>query len=78
MVRRSAPGLGLELEEELDRTFGHISDMPLASRLMSRSVRRALMGGFLISVYYSVTGALVEIRAVLHYRRRPSKWVRRA
>ena len=72
------PGLGVEFEEELDRTFGYIIDMPLASRPMSRSVRRALMRRFPFSVYYDVTGTLIEIRAVLHYRRRPRKWFRRA
>jgi plasmid stabilization system protein ParE len=71
------PGLGVEFEEELDRTFGYIIDMPLASRLMGRSVRRGLMRRFPFSVYYSVSGALIEIRAVLHYRRRPRKWFRR-
>ena len=54
------PGLGGEFEEQLDRTFGYIIDMPLASRLMRRSVRRALMRRFPFSVYYSVKGALIE------------------
>ena len=72
------PGLGGEFEEELNRTFGYITYMPLAGRPMSGSVRRALMRRFPFSVYYDVTGALIEVRAVLHYRRRPRKLFRRA
>ncbi|HXO85679.1 MAG TPA: type II toxin-antitoxin system RelE/ParE family toxin [Gemmatimonadales bacterium] len=72
------PGLGVEFEDELHRTFGYIRDMPLASRLMHQSVRRALVHRFPFSVYYSVTDDLIEIRAVLHYRRRPRTWRRRA
>jgi plasmid stabilization system protein ParE len=72
------PGLGPEFEAELNRTFGYIVDMPLGSRLVHRSVQRALMHRFPFSVYYSVSGELIEIRAVLHYRRHPRKWLRRA
>ncbi len=72
------PGLGPEFEDELHQTFGYIRDMPLASRLVHRGVRRALMHRFPFSVYYSVTDDLVEIRAVLHYRRHPRTWLRRA
>ena len=71
-------GLGLEFDEELGRTFGYMTDMPLGSRLVHRGIRRALMHRFPFSVYYSVSDDLVEIRAVLHYRRRPRKGLRRA
>ena len=71
-------GLGGELEAELTRTFGYLTDMPLASRLVHRTLRRALVRRFPFSVYYSVTGDLIEVRAVLHYRRHPSTWLRRA
>ena len=71
-------GLGGELETELSRTFAYITDMPLASRLVHRTLRRALVRRFPFSVYYSVTGDLIEVRAVLHYRRDPRTWLRRA
>jgi toxin ParE1/3/4 len=72
------PGLGSEFEAELHRTFGYITGMPLASRLVQRGIRRALLHRFPFSVYYGVTGDLIEIRAVLHYRRHPRQWIRRA
>ena len=71
-------GLGGELETELSRTFAYITDMPHASRLVHRTLRRALVRRFPFSVYYSVTGDLIEVRAVLHYRRDPRTWLRRA
>ena len=72
------PGLGAEFEAALDRTLGHVRDMPLASRQVRRGLRRALLRRFPFSVYYSLSGDLIEIRAVLHYRRHPRTWVRRA
>ena len=71
-------GLGVEYEAELNRTLGYLSDMPLASRVVHRTLRRALVRRFPFSVYYAVTGDLIEIRAVLHYRRNPRTWIRRA
>ena len=71
-------GLGGELEAELTRTFAYVTDMPLASRLVHRTLRRALVHRFPFSVYYSVTADLIEVRAILHYRRHPRTWLRRA
>ena len=36
-------GLGGEFEDELDRTLGYITGMPLAGRPVHRTLRRALM-----------------------------------
>ena len=71
-------GLGAEFEAELDRTLGYITGMPLAGRLVHRTLRRALMRRFPFTVYYSVTTDLIEIRGVLHNRRHPRSWLRRA
>ncbi len=37
-------GLGGEFEDELDRTLGYITGMPLAGRPVHRTLRRALPG----------------------------------
>jgi len=74
--RRS--GLGAEFESELDRTLGYITGMPSAGRAVHRTLRRALMRRFPFTVYYSVTAELIEIRGVLHNRRHPRTWLRRA
>ena len=71
-------GLGGEFEAELDRTLGYITAMPLAGRLVHRTLRRALMRRFPFTVYYSVAAELIEIRGVLHSRRHPRSWLRRA
>ena len=72
------PGIGTRFEAELDRTLGYITDMPLAGRVVHRTLRRALLRRFPFTVYYTVTGDLIEIRAVLHNRRHPRTWLRRA
>lgn len=72
------PGLGTEFEEEIDRARGYIQDMPMAGRLVHRSLRRALVRRFPFAMYYIVSSDLIEIRGVLHNRRHPRTWRRRA
>jgi plasmid stabilization system protein ParE len=71
-------GLGGEFEAELDRTLGYVRGMPLAGRAVHRALRRALLRRFPFTVYYSVADDLIEIRGVLHNRRHPRTWLRRA
>jgi toxin ParE1/3/4 len=71
-------GLGAEFENELNRTFGYVRDMPLAGRVVHRTFRRALLRRFPFTVYFTVTADLIEIRGVLHNRRHPRTWLRRA
>ncbi len=71
-------GLGAAFADELDRTLGYITGMPLAGRPVHRALRRALMRRFPFTVYYSLTADLIDIRAVLHSRRHPRTWLRRA
>jgi plasmid stabilization system protein ParE len=72
------PRLGAEFEEETDRTLGYVQDMPMAGRLVHRTLRRALVRRFPFAIYYVVTADLIEVRAVLHNRRHPRMWRRRA
>ena len=39
-------GLGAEFEIELNRTFGYVTDMPLAGRLVHRTLRRRCCAAF--------------------------------
>jgi len=71
-------GLGWQFDTELDRTLGYVTGMPLAGRPVHRTFRRALMRRFPFTVYYTVVADLIEIRAVLHNRRHPRTWLRRA
>jgi plasmid stabilization system protein ParE len=72
------PGLGTEFDEEIDRTLGYVQDMPLAGRLIHRTLRRALVRRFPFAIYYALTADLIEVRGVLHSRRHPGHWRRRA
>ena len=72
------PGLGLEFEAELDRTLSFIRDMPAAGRLVHRTLRRALVRRFPFAIYYVLRADLIEVRGVLHSRRHPRTWRRRA
>jgi plasmid stabilization system protein ParE len=71
-------GLGTEFEAELDRTLGLITAMPAAGRVVYRTLRRALVRRFPFAIYYILGADLIEIRAVLHGRRHPRTWRRRA
>ena len=71
-------GLGAEFEAELDRTLHLVITMPGAGRVVYRTLRRALMRRFPFVIYYRFEGDLVEVRGVLHTRRRPGTWRRRA
>ena len=71
-------GLGTEFDAEVDRTLSYVIDIPLAGRLVHRTLRRALVRRFPFTLYYTVTRDLIEIRAVLHNRRHPRTWLRRA
>lgn len=71
-------GLGEEFEAELNRTLHLIESMPAAGRVVYRTLRRALMRRFPFAVYYAFGPDLIEVRAVLHQRRSPRTWRRRA
>lgn len=72
------PGLGVQFVAELDRTLHLVLTMPGAGRVVYRTLRRALTRRFPFVIYYRLEGDLVEVRGVLHTRRRPGTWRRRA
>jgi toxin ParE1/3/4 len=74
------PGLGAEFLPEVGRVVGLISDFPEACPEVHAALRRALVHRFPYSLYYRLApeAELVEVRAVVHQRRHPRSWRRRA
>ena len=72
--QKQRPGLGWEFDEALSTTFALLVQAPEAGPAVHRGVRRALLSRFPYVVYYELPAGLVEIRAVLHTRRRPRRW----
>lgn len=71
-------GLGWELKAELDDLFTLLKQAPEAGPVVYRGLRRLLLHRFPYAIYYTLTPALVEIRAVVHNRRHPRHWRSRA
>jgi plasmid stabilization system protein ParE len=71
-------GLGREFETHLDRAIAVIRAMPAAGSPVHRTLRRCLLGRFPFAVYYALEGDVIVVRAVLHHRRDPRTWRRRA
>ena len=75
---RQRRGLGREFEEELDRAFAIVRSMPTTGSPVHRMLRRSLMARFPFALYYAIEAELVVVHAVLHHRRDPRTWRRRA
>jgi plasmid stabilization system protein ParE len=71
---REKSGLGLRFEADLERTFARLADNPLQFPPLEAEARRALLRRFPYGVFYSVTGNVVTVLAVLHLRRHPATW----
>lgn len=72
------PGLGDEFEAELGRTLDLLVTMPEAAPAVHRQVRRALIHRFPYALYFTLAAEGIEVLAVLHTRRDPTTWRRRA
>jgi len=72
------PGLGIEFLLELDAAIEKAAEAPLAYRTIFREVRRVLLRRFPYSVYFLFERELIEVFAVLHQQRAPSRWQSRA
>ena len=73
-------GLGEEFLAEVGRVVDLIGAYPEACPEVHRNLRRALVRRFPYSLYYRLVRdvELVEVRAVVHQRRHPRTWRRRA
>lgn len=72
------PGLGDDFLAALDEVFNRLQQFPEAHQVIYRDVRRALPRRFPYGVYYRVHADHVEVIAVQHSRRDPSRWQSRA
>jgi len=75
---RERPGSGDEFIQELDRVFARIRRLPLQFPEVRRGARRALLRGFPYAVFFVPGTAEVVVVAVLHQRREPTSWEKRA
>jgi plasmid stabilization system protein ParE len=70
-------GLGDEFLDELDSVLQRVIKSPLQFPKIKNDIRRALLRRFPYSVYFGVTGEVLELVAVLHQRRDPRTWEKR-
>jgi plasmid stabilization system protein ParE len=71
-------GLADRFLSDVDRTFARIRERPLQFPTVSSEVRRALLHTFPYAVYFRASEEVVVVLAVLHLRRNPKVWRRRA
>ena len=71
-------GLAHRFLSDVDRTFSRILERPLQFPKVSGEVRRALLHTFPYAVYFRASEEIVVVLAVLHLRRNPKVWRRRA
>jgi plasmid stabilization system protein ParE len=72
------PGLGIEFVLELDAAIERAAENPVAYATIFREVRRVLLRRFPYAVYFIFEHDVLEIFAVLHQQRAPSRWQSRA
>jgi plasmid stabilization system protein ParE len=75
---RQRAGLGHEFLRSLDAALAARVRDPLLSREVRPGVRRALLRRFPYGVFFGVSETAVTVLAVLHHRRSPRRWPRRA
>ena len=74
---RGAPHVVASFEEETDRIFRRISEVPESYQIVEATVRRAPVRRFPFSVYYQILSEWIEIVAIVHQSRDPRTWQRR-
>ncbi|AMY09561.1 hypothetical protein LuPra_02780 [Luteitalea pratensis] len=71
-------GLTYRFLNDVDRMFARIRERPLQFPSVLGDVRRALLHTFPYAVYFLASEEMVVVLAVLHLRRNPQVWRRRA
>ena len=71
-------GLAERFLTDVDQTFARIRERPFQFPTVAGEVRRALLHTFPYAVYFQVFDEIVVVVAVLHLRRNPKVWRRRA
>ena len=73
------PGLGAELEDELEAVFATILQFPLAAPQWKDRIDRrvAVLDRFPFTLPYQIMGGEIVVLALAHTSRRPGYWSRR-
>jgi plasmid stabilization system protein ParE len=75
---QGSAGLGVDLVARVRQTLASIGSMPEAFLEVQTGIRRAQVQRFPYGVFYRRNGDVVEVIAVIHNRRSPTAWQRRA
>ena len=73
-----AEGLGAEFVRSVDACLAAIERNPMASMVVHKQVRRALLRRFPYGIFYLVEGETIIVLACFHASRDPKQWQRRA
>lgn len=73
-----ATGLGLEFMRAVDASFAAIQRSPMIYPVVYRDLRRALLRRFPYKVFFAQREDRIDVLAVVHGRRHPRVWRRRA
>lgn len=76
--RERSPTAAAELLHELDVAMQRIAEAPEQFPVVRGRLRRVLLHRFPYAVYYKVYPATISVVGVIHGRRHPSTWQRRA
>ena len=68
------PGLGDEFIAAMELQLKRLEQAPLLYAEVIPNVHRALLPRFPYGLFYAVRGNLVQVLAVLHDARNPSRW----
>jgi hypothetical protein len=71
---REKPGLGFRFEADLGRVFTRLEENPLQFPQVEAEARRALLRRFPYGVFFTASGDVVTVLAVLHLHRHPDTW----
>jgi plasmid stabilization system protein ParE len=71
---RRAPGLGMELSEELKRQCALVGEHPSVGARYDSAHRRVFLRRFPFALIYRADDSGVTIVAVAHVRKRPGYW----
>jgi plasmid stabilization system protein ParE len=71
-------GLGKVFRTSLNLSIQRIRRSPLASPVVYRDLRRALVDRFPYAVFYRIDSGVIMVVGVFHGHREPSAWQRRA
>jgi plasmid stabilization system protein ParE len=69
-----SPGLGEEFIAAIELQLKRLEQAPMLYAEVIPSVRRALLPRFPYGLFYAVRDDLVQVLAVLHDARNPSRW----